>query len=146
MNVVRQGFVDPFVAAIDRFVMELLLGRPHADDAEDMAALSELRTWQGEFVAQTTPADQAGAEPFLGRYSHATSVTYVDAGLQLETKNGPYPLLSTSTPGTLAPGGVLSWILVVERDDAANGASSLTFGRPISDPLTWPATLERLGD
>ena len=143
---VNEGFVDPFVAAIDRFVMELLLDRPHADDAEDLAALSEQRTWQREFVAQTTPADQAGAEPFLGRYSHATSVTFVDAGLQLETKNGPYPLLSTSTPGTLALGGVLSSLLVVERDDAAGGASSLTFGRPISDPLTWPATLERLGD
>ena len=98
------------------------------------------------YVAQTTPADRVDAEPFLGRYSHSTSVTFVDAGLQLETKNGPFPLLSTSTPGTLALGGVLSSILVVERDDAASGASSLTFGRPISHPLAWPATLERLGD
>ena len=73
-------------------------------------------------------------------------MTFLDAGLQLETKNGTYPLLSTSTPGTLALGGVLSSILVVERDDTASGASSLTFGRPISDPLTWPATLERLDD
>ena len=143
---VNEGFVDPFVAAVDRFVMELLLARPHADDADDLAALAELRTWQREFVAGTTPADRAGAEPFVGRYAHATSVTFSDAGLQLETNNGPYPLLSTSTPGTLALGGVLSSVLVVERDDAAGGASSLTFGRPISDPLTWPATLERIDD
>jgi hypothetical protein len=37
---------------------------------------------------------------------------------------------------------VLSSLFVVERDDGA----SLTFGRPISDPLTWPATFERLRD
>ena len=37
-------------------------------------------------MAQSTPANQAGGEPFLGRYSHATSVTFLDAGPQLETK------------------------------------------------------------
>ena len=64
----NEGFVDPFVAAIDRFVMELLLGRPHADDADDLAALSALRTWQREFVATTTSADR----PARSRSSDAT--------------------------------------------------------------------------
>jgi CubicO group peptidase (beta-lactamase class C family) len=55
----NEGFVDGFVAAVDQFVLELLLGRVHADDTEAFAAHTALRDWLRDFAAQMTPLDRA---------------------------------------------------------------------------------------
>ena len=141
----NEGFVDQFVASVDRFAMELLLGRPHAGDTDLLAEKTAQRDGLKEHSAQMTVPDRAEAEAYAGRYSHDVRVSMAEGGLQLHGDFGSYPLFSTGTPGTLAVGDVFTGIYVLQRDTDATGATVLTIGRPGTDPLGWPLTLTRLG-
>ena len=142
----NEGFVDPFVASVDRFVMELLLGRPHADDADLLAAKTALRdAFKGHAALMTAPG-RTEAERYVGRYSHDVRVSITDEGLQLHGDFGSYPLYSIGTPDTLAVGDVFTAIYILQRDTDASGATALTMGRPGTDPVLWPLTLTRIDD
>jgi len=139
----------PFVQAVERYTLELLLGRERTPDSDLLAIELALRANLSALLAVTAPVESTDVSGLLGSY--ARNVTFLRRGPDLVLKNEFGELILRKVAGYegafLVVGNTLrSAVALFTSDEAGN--LSVTLGLPAGEGddlhLEQPVTLPKV--
>lgn len=140
---------QPFIGAVERYIVETLLGTERTPDDDLLALENGWRAEAAALVDLTAPVEFANVAAFLGNYERNARVLRRGQDLVLRTEFGELVLRAAiGYPGAFLVVGNTLASAVVQFSSDENGRVSLTLGLPFLDgeevQLMQPITLRQV--
>lgn len=130
-----------FQSAVERYVLELLMGAEHQNDGDLVAEEQAYRTSLSALAGATERVSSQASAPYVGHYAHDVVVSYHDGTLLLKTVIGEIPFLALpQLEGVFIAAHNASTLLTAQFSNNEEGGMTLALG--VLDPETLaPAQL-----